>query len=161
MNYWESRQNRQYYSVVKQWVEQLGPCHSIVDIGCRDTPVVTWGTFQHRYSVDIKNRPKLPNVIQIIGSWPDCKEQLPKCDVVLCLQVLEHLSDPIPFTEALFEHALKTVIISVPYKWSKGAESCHCQDPIDLAKIRSWTRRDASSMKIVDIIQRVVLRYDI
>ena len=69
-------------------------------------------------------------------------------DVVLCLQVLEHLSRPATFAKKLF-HTGKHVIISVPYKWPKGTCKYHVQDPIDEAKIRGWTGRDPDEEYII------------
>jgi len=71
-----------------------------------------------------------------------------KYDVALCLQVLEHLDKPKEFAQKLFQVA-PIVIISVPYKWAKGACKYHVQDPINEEKILSWTGRQPDEKHIV------------
>ena len=71
-----------------------------------------------------------------------------KYDVVLCLQVLEHLDKPKEFVEKLFRTA-STTILSVPYKWPKGSCKYHVQDPIDEQKILSWTGREPDEKHII------------
>ena len=65
-----------------------------------------------------------------------------KYDVVVCLQVLEHIDHDIvkKFTQKLFQVG-KTVIISVPYKWELGKCKYHVHDPVDESKLYSWTKR--------------------
>ncbi|HHP7229646.1 MAG TPA: hypothetical protein ACFCUY_02155 [Xenococcaceae cyanobacterium] len=71
-------------------------------------------------------------------------------DLAICLQVLEHLKDDTvgEFSEKLFTLAPR-VIISVPYKWKKGACKYHFQDPVDLPKLKSWTQREPDATYIV------------
>lgn len=161
MAYWQKRTKYRYYELVRDWLAQLGPLDSIADIGCCDTPVATWGDFDCRYSVDQRERPALPGVQQIIGSWPCCATLLPVCDVVTCLQTLEHIADPEPFCEALFAAARVAVILSVPYRWKHGLCLAHVQDPVDEEKLLSWTHREPTRRVVVNDggLERMVCLY--
>lgn len=159
MSYWKPRENLEYYAVVKSLLESLGPLGSLADIGCWDTPVATWGDFDQRYTVDCRERPTLSGVRQIVGSWPDCASLLPLCDVVTCLQVLEHLDEPEPFCAALFAAARRAVIVSVPWQWPAGNEPSHRQDPVGGDQLEKWTRRRPTVQQIVGKPARAVLLY--
>jgi hypothetical protein len=160
MSYWQERSHYNYYQVVKQ---RLGYVKgkSLLDIGSADTPVVTWGTFRHRCTVDPHTRlPALPGVTRITGKWPLVDlTGIPRPDVVTCLQVIEHIPDAqvMLFTERLLR--FKHLLISVPYMWPAGADPGHLQDPINLRKLIRlmhntepvWMRlvRDGSVMRLV------------
>jgi hypothetical protein len=159
--YWTPRERFEYYAVVRRWLDDMGPLESILDVGCFDTPVATWGQATERYTVDTRHRPELPGVNPITGRWPDCATLVPVCDVVTCLQVLEHLDEPATFAGALFAHARRCVVISVPWKWASGAEASHKQDPVDGVKLRSWTGRDAAETVVCGHPARAVVRYDL
>jgi hypothetical protein len=147
--YWGSRAGLDYYRVVKEILERLGPQASVLDVGSWDTPVATWGDFDERYTVDPRPRPVLPGVTAVVGSWPDCATEVPVCDVVTCLQVLEHLAEPTAFCGPLFEHARRAVIISVPWGWPAVAEPSHVHDPVDAEKLRAWTGLEPDELRIV------------
>jgi hypothetical protein len=70
-------------------------------------------------------------------------------DVVLCLQVLEHLNDPASFARKLFSTG-RNVVISVPFLWPEGACQYHCQDPVDHDKVRSWTGREPTYSVVIN-----------
>ena len=158
--YWAGRKNLAYYQTVRQILEGLGRQGSILDVGCLDTPVSTWGDFDQRFTVDPLPRPELPGVLRIIGYWPDSGPVLPLCDVVTCLQVLEHLDAPEPFCAALFAHARQAVILSVPWGWPAGWEPSHKQDPVGAEKLRGWTGRDPTATTITtEARPRAVMLY--
>ena len=162
MSYWNSRKSLDYYQIVRKMLEDFGLMGSLLDVGCFDTPVATWGDFDQRYTVDPRNRPDLPGVLCILGSWPDCSHLSPLCDVVTCLQVLEHLDEPEPFCAALFTHARRSVILSLPWGWPAGEEPSHVQDPVDGAKVKLWTGRNPTSCRVTPGTRpRAVLLYQI
>lgn len=146
-------------------LDDLGPLDSVLDIGCMDTPTATWGTFSRRYAVDRWRLPNLPGVVGIQGEWPKCRVSLPvNFDVVACLQVLEHIQDVVPFTQAIFDVATKAVILSVPYKWSTDATPYHVHDPVDEAKLRSWTNRNPDEIRITErkrLVALYVINHDV
>jgi 2-polyprenyl-3-methyl-5-hydroxy-6-metoxy-1,4-benzoquinol methylase len=63
-------------------------------------------------------------------------------DLVLCLQVLEHLQDPETFARKLLDSG-RIVIMSVPYQWPAGRNPRHLQDPVSEAKLIGWAGRGA------------------
>jgi hypothetical protein len=139
--YYEKRTHCQYYKLVKEWLESYGEQSSILDIGPADTPVVGWGSFFYRYTIDPKLQSFVPHVTHVRDKWPQGSIYLPKkISVITCLQVLEHIQDVQPFVDAVFSVATYRVIISIPYKWPHKSDSSHVHDPISKEKIRSWTK---------------------
>jgi hypothetical protein len=123
--------------------------HAILDVGCLDTPVATWGNFARRYTCDIEHDPQLPGVVSVVEdflSW-----RVPeRMHVITCCQVLEHLSDDTVqlFTDKLMESA-DHVIVSVPYEWPKGTEADHQQDPISFEKLARLMGREPDERVVV------------
>jgi len=144
--HWERRKHLPYYAIVRSWLEELSPCDSILDIGCLDTLVASWGTFTYRYSIDPRPRPHIDGVTAIRGSWPEDRPQR-TFDVMTCLQTLEHIEDPTASVQPIFDTARLAVILSVPYKWPAGYDA-HIHDPVDARKLRSWTKRNPDATKI-------------
>jgi hypothetical protein len=159
VGYYNPRAKLGYYQTVKRWLEELGSLDSLLDVGCFDTPVATWGDFRHRYTVDHRARPALSGVLPIVGDWPACSHLVPQCDVVTCLQTIEHLDNPLPFTAALFAHARRAVILSLPYQWPAGHCSSHRQDPVTLEKIAGWAGRQPDRIHRSGTPVRIVLLY--
>lgn len=133
--YWETRTGLLYYGRVRELLEKMGPRGSLLDVGCWDTPVATWGDFRRRYTCDLGMDPKLPGVVSHVGDFLTWRPP-ELMDAVTCLQVLEHLPDGIAqrFGRRLLVSG-QTVIVSVPYLWSPGWEPDHVQDPIDHGKL--------------------------
>jgi hypothetical protein len=151
MSYWSERSLFAYYQYVREELERLGPRPSLLDVGCWDTPVATWGDFGARFSIDPRPRPPLPNVVAITGSWPQAAQQLPhRVSVVTCLQLLEHVRNTRAFCASLFARATDVVILSVPYRWPRAACEYHIHDPIDEAKLAVLTGLPATRTHIVD-----------
>jgi hypothetical protein len=137
MGFYTERKEYKYYQLCKKILEELSEIQqeSILDIGCFDSPVSTWGNFKTRYSVDKQNRANLKNVIKIVSEWPHVSNQLPpKIDVITCLQVIEHIENYRPFVDKILEMC-KTAIISIPWKWPKSLCKYHVLDPIDEDKL--------------------------
>lgn len=163
MSYWDRRKHLNYYQTALGFVENLSG-EGILDVGGWDTPMVLAGEFQNRLVVNLwKVEERLPGVEYHIGdflAWP-----ARPFDVVLCLQVLEHLPDETVggFAEKLFEIGMRRVVISVPYKWRRGASKNHLQDPVDEHKLQSWTGRDPTVSQIVTdgSMRRLVAAYDV
>ena len=80
-----------------------------------------------------------------------------KYDLVLCMQVLEHISDVVTFTRKLFDCG-SVVIISVPYRWPAGEHDGHIHDPVDELVLKKWTDRDPIETSVID--RRLVCAYD-
>lgn len=137
-DYWRARSHLNYYAEVRQWIEELSAkgSGSILDVGGYDTPVVTWGKFRRRYTIDAVLDPKFPGVRSDVGdfmTWPAPE----RMDVVVCLQVIEHVQEAAAFGAKLLRTG-RNVIVSVPYCWPAGKEPSHVHDPIDVHKLASF-----------------------
>jgi hypothetical protein len=140
--YWDSRKDFNYYRAVIELSRKHVPAGTqVIDVGALDTGVLTqldW--FQHRVALDVAYMPPRRRIRRVRMDFMEYRPPV-TFDLVLCLQTLEHLNDPRPFARKLLETG-KTVIISVPYKWPAGTYAGHKQDPVDEAKLKSWTGQD-------------------
>lgn len=137
-NYWNERKELNYYKKVIEIINNFNK-ESIIDIGSRNTTILNLinESYKDKTCLDIDLIPDIPEIKTIqtdFYTW--IPEQ--KYDIIICLQVLEHLDDPVSFAKKLFNTA-NIIIISVPYKWKKGFCKYHVQDPIDEEKILLWT----------------------
>jgi hypothetical protein len=139
--HWEKRKNFTYFQRVAELVRRHGSnAASILDVGSLDCPYLDWFDWiPRRVSLDLDKPFQSPTVEGIKANF---FTWLPreKFDVVLCLQVLEHITNVGTFARKLVNTA-PHVIVSVPYMWPKGASKFHVQDPIDEAKIDRWFGR--------------------
>ncbi|WP_395448699.1 class I SAM-dependent methyltransferase [Aminobacter sp. UC22_36] len=147
--YWEHRKNFRYTKLVDQIIRiaEQG-ARSALDVGPNGTPIIeAFDWISDRATVDLE-APYASASVQ--GFRADFLEFQPPqyYDLVLCLQVLEHLPDPKSFAEKLFASG-RNVLISVPHLWPEGACAQHLQDPVDEMKLRSWTGRDADYSIVV------------
>jgi hypothetical protein len=147
--YWQRRRHMQYYAEVIRLARAHAPdARTVLDVGARDTPVVVdldW--IPSKTAIDFEIEPQVPGVIGIKGDFMAFHPAKP-FDLVLCLQVLEHLESPALFARKLLETGA-TVIISVPHLWPEGFCLEHLQDPIDEQKLLRWTGRPPVDKAIV------------
>lgn len=143
MSYWNRRKNTHtYYSVVDGLIHALGgPNKHIIDIGCADTPLVTYGDYRTRTTVDLKERPPLSGVEAYVGDFLEWDTNNIHYDVAICTQVIEHLPSVklLRFMWKLFrisEHQ----IISIPYMWPAGKNPGHIQDPVNMRLVMDWAQ---------------------
>ena len=97
-------------------------------------PCVDWAQhIQKRVALDKKRPYQNRGVTSVVA---DFIEWVPdqQYDIVLCLQVLEHIKDANLFAKKLLDCG-SIVIISVPYKWDEGKTKNHIHDPVDRAKL--------------------------
>lgn len=158
--YAEERKDYRYYHEVIRLARGLAPQGgSAIDIGCGACTVLDrLGDLDRRVTLDQRYRLPIPGIESLTC---DFMQYHPPAgfDLVLCLQVLEHLEDPAPFARQLFEIG-RDVIISVPYRWRSGACPGHVQDPVDEGKLRTWTGRDPDeSLIVADGEQRLIAVY--
>jgi hypothetical protein len=87
-------------------------------------------------------------------------ESAERFDLVLCLQVLEHLDRPGPFARKLLA-AGRTTIISVPHEWPGWVTEEHVHDPVDESKLRAWTGGDPTETAIIEDLgmERLIAAY--
>lgn len=152
-SYWEGRQHLQYYRTVLHYARKYCPDGTTlldvgggVGLGCR---YLEWFERFDRTCVELPSTGCTLDGVTVIHA--DFLEWEPdrRYDLVLCLQVLEHVPDPIAFARKLFACG-KVVIVSVPYRWNATACSEHRHDPVDERKLREWTGRKPVESVVVD-----------
>ena len=148
--YWSGRAGLRYYQVVREVCSRVAPhAQSIIDVGSNSCPQLEWfPDAQRRVSLDLEAPYRAPNIESIVCDFLEYSPEV-KFDLVLCLQVLEHIDDPAPFARHLLEVG-RDVVISVPYLWPEGACHWHCQDPVDEAKVFGWFGREPDALHIVE-----------
>lgn len=146
--YWNERKTLTYYRRVLDFAHVYAPDGGrLLDVGGGSCEYVLWfDWFDERTVVDLVAPAALPGVRTVQHDFRTMDVAAPY-DLVLCLQVLEHLDDPTPFCRKLFD-AGRVVILSVPYRWSPTACAYHVQDPVDEEDVRAWAGRDWSDHAI-------------
>ena len=148
--YWGERKTWNYYSKVLELAREFAPdAATVLEVGPRDTPFLEqFEWIPNKTAIDRYFRPVVRGATNLQGDF--LKFEPPGLfDLVLCLQVLEHLESPQPFAQKLLATG-KIIIISVPYKWRAGYCKWHVQDPVDDDKLLSWTNREWLSRVVVE-----------
>ena len=151
--YWQGRKDLQYYRTVREFAEKycldgktLLDVGGGVGLGCR---YLEWFDRFERTSVETPTRGCTLDGVRVIHSDFMDWEPDQKYDLVLCLQVLEHIPDPTPFAHKLFDCG-RVVIVSVPYRWEAGTCSEHLHDPVDEEKLRTWVETEPVEASVID-----------
>lgn len=152
-SYFESRKDLLYYKKTLSILNDLSEHNdSLLDVGgWKGEFISKVNGFTDKTVIDLHKKPKnFPEDINFISSDFIKANINKKYDVVICMQVLEHIDNDIihRFTQKLFEVGT-IVLISVPYKWEKGACKYHIQDPVDENKLKSWTKKEPSKTWII------------
>lgn len=142
MNYYQNRikNGHEYYwiahSLACQHVADFG---SVLDVGAglhAGCEYLEWYKFTHKHAIDLRVPENLPVGVQFHHcDFMDFAEIT--YDLVLCLQVIEHIEDAEAFCKKLLKTG-RTVVVSVPYKWAADSVSVHVHDPVDEDKMRDW-----------------------
>ena len=123
--YWQGRRHLAYYQEVVRLARVHVPAGSaVLDVGASDTRVLAdldW--FPRRVALDIMPLPRRPGIERVSADFLAYRPPL-RFDLVLCLQVLEHLQDPQTFARKLLDSG-RIVIVSVPYQWPVGRNPRH------------------------------------
>jgi hypothetical protein len=147
--YWENRKKMKYYQTVVDLSRKYAPAAAqAIDIGSNITQVIhqlAW--IPRRVALDIENVPPALGLETIRADFM-AYDPGTVFDLVLCLQVLEHLQNPEPFAQKLLQTG-RTLILAVPYRWPQGLVGSHIQDPVDEAKLFSWMHREPVETAIV------------
>lgn len=149
--YWAHRQEMNYYLEVRRLAsEHAAAATSVLEVGPRNTAFLRrleW--IADKTAIDIAFLPAIPGVHGIKGDFFTFDPGR-RFDLVLCLQVLEHLDDPAAFACKLLASGA-CVIASVPYRWPAGMCVYHKQDPVDEAKLAQWFgRAPLDSIRVAD-----------
>jgi hypothetical protein len=164
LSYWEARKNFVYYQVVRIIATQLAEgAKSVLDVGSAECPNLEWfPDAEQRTSLDLR-KPYVASGIKSVKSNYLSWEVDQQYDLVLCLQVLEHVPDAGAFAQKLLASG-KIVVASVPYKWHGGGVSTHVHDPVDEAKMLQWFGREPNFSYICTEIstgaKRLICVYD-
>jgi len=148
-DYWAHRRHFLYYQEVLRLARVHVPeGHTVLDVGANDTKVLRqldW--FQRRVALDINPIPAQRGIERVQTDFLAYRPDAP-FDLVICLQVLEHLHDPATFARRLVDMG-RTVIVSVPHEWPAGLRPSHVQDPVSEAMLLGWMGRPAVETMIV------------
>jgi hypothetical protein len=140
-SYWAERKDYRYYRKIIEFAKEYAPhAGTVIDVGPRDTPfldAIDW--VPSKTAIDLQCLPSITDAITLQGDFMQFEPER-QFDLVFCLQVLEHLTDPKSFARKLLRTG-RVVIISVPYNWTEDQCEWHLQDPIDEAKLLSWTEK--------------------
>lgn len=139
-SYWNSRHDAIYLFAAKQICAKFAPePRKVIDVGSNGTPILEWfrDSAQRLISLDLRNPYKADGVesltIDLLNYSPP-----ETFDLVTCFQVVEHVPDPEPFVQKLISLG-RIAVISVPYKWPKGACKYHIHDPLTSRQLESWS----------------------
>jgi Methyltransferase domain len=160
-SYWKSRRDLRYYGEVVLLARAHVPAgRSVLDVGANETEVLErleW--FERRVALDVNEIPPRAGVETVAADFNEF-EPAERFDLVLCLQVLEHLDRPGPFARKLLA-AGRTTIISVPHEWPGWVTDEHVHDPVDEWKLRAWTGRDPTETSIIKDLgmERLIAAY--
>ncbi|WP_232281902.1 class I SAM-dependent methyltransferase [Roseobacter sp. SK209-2-6] len=156
-----------YCSYLDYIVRTLGrDAGSLIDIGTAQCPYLEWFDWiPNRTSFDMVQPYQSKTVTGIQGDFLDHDFGSASYDIVTCLQVLEHIPEPVEFSRKLLSLG-KTIIVSVPYNWPKSAADDHIHDPIDYEKLTQWMGREANYHIVVQepfrgkVGKRLIAIYD-
>ncbi len=140
-SYWELRKELVYYHTLGNFVRLIGyEADSLLDVGSAHCEYIRWFDWiPERVSLDIAYPTSGPGIRSIKADFLEWKPDK-IYDVVLCMQVLEHIDDAARFAQKLLTIG-KRVLISVPHKWSAGGTPGHVQDPVSQDKVDGWFGR--------------------
>jgi hypothetical protein len=159
-DYWEARKHFRYYAEVIRLAQKYVPRGgTVIDVGARGTGVLTsLDGFSRRVMLDLEPMRPRPGIDTVQADFMEYRPPA-RFDLVLCLQVLEHLEDPAPFARRLFDTG-DTVIISVPFRWPEGVFPLHVQDPVEETKLERWTGRvPVETLIVTDDRARMIAVY--
>lgn len=166
--YEKKRKNLLYYNkvlfLIKNYQKKYN-LNSIIDIGGWKGYFISKTDLEKRTILDLRDmNDKDDDITRITADFLKYKFNI-NYDIVICLQVLEHIcnNNVKKFAQKLFDLNAKIVIISVPYKWKKGSCKYHLQDPVDQQKLFSWTLRKPSYEVIItekNNVKRLIAVYE-
>ena len=163
-NYWKTRTESSFYKSIKSIIRQYCPqdtCTKVLDVGSYSSNMLNeleWLTTRIATDINptIAGNFKDTGITYVAGDFMK-KEEFAgekEFDLVLCTQVVEHLSDPASFIRKMMKIGDR-VLVSTTFNLPHGVIEGHVQDPIDLDKFVSWFGDDPTSHP-----QVVQLMYD-
>jgi len=149
LRYWHRRQDFLYYQVVRILATKLAEgSDSILDVGSHGSPYLEWfADVPHRTSLDLVEPYRADGIDSVVSDFLTWEPDR-RYDLVLCLQVLEHVRDARSFARKLLASG-RIVVVSVPYRWPAGKSKNHVQDPVTMAKLLDWFGRKPDHTHLV------------
>lgn len=157
-DYFEKRRHEPYYKYVRTLLGLLSyNAKSICDVGSNGTDMISWLPCQEKVSIDIGTPLYAEGVQSIKADFLEHNFSR-KFDIVTCFQVMEHIGDEQihAFANKLMAITEHLLVISVPYKWSKGACKWHKQDPVDESKFFEWFSTPPPESLLKPVFSRVI-----
>lgn len=142
-NYRQSRQNLPYFMRALKIVNARKDCNSILDVGGGSAGFLDRVDLQYtrRMLVDPDCTPGggCPNYICMDIDFMYLRIPDNQFDVVVCLQVMEHIDPAIrrEFAAKLVQTAGKLLVVSIPYKW-QGSKEVVDHNGLDEHNIAEW-----------------------
>lgn len=140
--YATQRKGMSYYKFVRSLLSFFEKnTKSIIDVGSSSIDNLSHLNIPYKARLDTFKLKDIKGVESIQADWLEyeCKKYF---DIILCMQVLEHIDDDKiqAFAQKLLFSG-KINIVSVPYRWKSGYCTWHVQDPVDEDKLYSWFQR--------------------
>jgi hypothetical protein len=142
-SYFKERKDAIYLFAAKQICKKYAPHpQSVIDVGSNQTPILEWFRDGQALdtprltSLDLRKPYEAPGIESVAL---DLMKYRPESiyDLVTCFQVMEHVPDPSSFGKKLLTLG-KVIVVSVPYKWTKGSCEYHLHDPVTSTLLESW-----------------------
>lgn len=148
--YWDARCHFRYYrEVVRLARHHVPEGGRVLDVGAKEVELLReldW--FRSRVALDVDYVMPRRGIETVVADFYEYEPD-GRFDLVLCLQVLEHLPEPERFARKLLRTG-ETVIISVPYRWPAKADGAHMHDPVEESKLRAWTGVEPIDSAVVE-----------
>jgi len=147
-DYWRRRRKMRYYAEVLCLARKYaGAAGSVLDVGPNGTPLVCELDWIASKTVIDLGPQQIAGATCLQGDFLQYQPEQP-FDLVLCLQVLEHIGPAAQFARKLLSTG-RLVIVSVPYRWPAGSCQHHVQDPVDEEKLQGWMQSPFLEHKII------------
>ncbi|MDZ7733468.1 MAG: class I SAM-dependent methyltransferase [Acidimicrobiia bacterium] len=147
---------RRFHDAVVDLVEEVGPA-SVLEVGCGEgyvlSALVEAGTSAELTGIDL-SRDAIDHARERLGSRAELRVEdardlvgtRERYDVVLMLEVLEHLDDPGAMLPVLGRLAGRAVVLSVPWEpWFRGVNLARLKNVPGLGNdpehVNHWSRR--------------------
>lgn len=144
-----------YFDIVINMAKKIEP-KSVLEVGTGGCKII-----EESKVVDISNSNNgfTYNVDYLIDITKDLHKIEERFDLIICLQVLEHLGDSQVKVFNEFLSMADNLIISVPYLWTSKNEMSHYN--ITDEKIKEWTSNKTPVEEVVigDTHKRKIIRY--
>jgi len=163
-DYWTRRKDILYYEIVRILATRIGAnANAILDVGSSACPYLDWFDWiPNKTSIDIEKPYSAEGISSYKANFFEWEKDR-HYDIVLCLQVLEHIADAKTFAQKLLTMG-DVVIVSVPYKWSANKSDEHIHDPVDKRKMKRWFGRPPNfeyiCTELLAPVERLIQVYD-